>query len=82
MRCSRFLSYPYTQRFSYGLKCTKVIAINNTGKVGIGITPSFKLDVVDDINVTPSAANQGYRIGGIRVLATNGNGNLFVGENA
>lgn len=47
-------------------------------KVGIGKTnPGYTLDVNDDINVTPSAANKGYRIGGAVVLQKPGTQNTF-----
>ncbi|MBI4645483.1 MAG: hypothetical protein HY738_02540 [Bacteroidia bacterium] len=51
-------------------------------KLGVGTTePGYTLDVNDDINVTPSAENHGYRIGGVVVLQNPGTSNIFVGFN-
>jgi hypothetical protein len=53
------------------------------GFVGINTpTPGFRLEVDNDINLTNSVQNQGYRIGGIVVLQKPGLRNTFVGENS
>lgn len=44
---------------------------NSTGFVGIGtLSPAYKLEVNNDINLTSSVYHQGYRIGGDVVLQT------------
>jgi collagen type VII alpha len=52
---------------------------HNGTDVGIGATPTYKLDVNGDVNV---AAPSVYRIGGIRALGFGGGTSLYVGEQA
>jgi hypothetical protein len=58
-----------------GSKLVSSTIIDN-GKVGIDITPSFKLDVKGSINVPNDS---GYRVNKQLVLSTKGSQNVFVG---
>ena len=53
---------------------------NNSDSIGIGTaTPSYLLDVTDDINLS---VEKGLRINGILVLHSRSNGSIFIGGNA
>ncbi|MBI4646496.1 MAG: hypothetical protein HY738_07860 [Bacteroidia bacterium] len=67
-----------------GVNFNTLINANNAGKVGIGLfnqQPTYRLDVMDDINIWTSGVNQGYRIGGAVVLQNTKFENIFVNLN-
>jgi hypothetical protein len=56
---------------------TTTNAVRTTGNVGIGIQPTYKLDVNGDVNIATGSA---YKINGVNVLTTKGTYNYFLGD--